>query len=325
VKTTVHRAAAEAGNAFVELKTEKTRILIDPVSPYDADTVDAVLLSRFSPDLVLPDPKTPCYVSFGVKALIEASHLFIHGVPLTFDARILKERDKKPVRIGDLAVHVYPAGNCGFDARAFLVEAGDERALYVNRLTVTGKKGRFFEALVNDKSVNFIEEALPDAGEHEYHDHEALRAAVSEALGGPASKAFLCISAYDVDGIASAYRACRAAGAVFVMDLSVAFILAMVRRVSKRVPQYDSDRVRVRFSADLATALKDAGYGPLVHAFGNREHKIDIFELNRSKRRLLFAVRDEHFLRALAKELDDVKDARAISAAEDGINIRPVS
>lgn len=114
----------------------------------------------------------------------------------------------------------------------------------------------------------------------------------------------------NIDRIVSAYKACLKTGSIFVIDIYTAFILDKLRKVSKGIPQFNWENIRIKFLSSHAEALKNAGYRDLLYVYGKR--KIDIHEINRNKDRILMIGRDNSVFPLVIKELDDTQGAKVV-------------
>jgi len=184
----IHRGTQEIGGSCVELKTNKTRVLIDigmPLvnkdkKPFDSKIlekksiedlkdlkilpnirglykneekdVDAILISHSHLDhyglLNYVHPNIPIYMSQGAKELIEISSLFTPNKLNKINTKIIDS--KKAFSIGDIKVTPYIADHSAFDALAFLLEAHGKRLFYSGDFRGHGRKSKLFEKIVRN-------------------------------------------------------------------------------------------------------------------------------------------------------------------------------
>ncbi|HRZ86802.1 MAG TPA: MBL fold metallo-hydrolase [bacterium] len=352
MKLTIHREALGIGGGCVELSSEKTRILIDfgmpPADgkrePFDTKLlegktvaelkgsgllpniqglyndeprgVDAILISRSSRDyyglLGYVNPDIPVYMSCGIKALIDASNIFIHNRPGRIHAQIIKGR--RPFKIGDLTVTPYLADDSGAGAQAFLIEAGGKRLFYSGDIRGHGKKGVLFRTIFERPPENIdcllLGGAMRGTDEQAYKNEAAVKRRIEEILRANVSIVLICCSSQDIDRLASAYRACQKAGRTFVIDLHTAFILSKLGKDSAGLPQPDGKNVRIKFVNTQAESLKDAGYRDLLFVYN--KSKIEFFKINEEKHKMLMLVRDTGSFPVIPKELEETKGAKLI-------------
>lgn len=192
----IHRGTKEIGGSCVELKTDKTRILIDfgmPLvgekkKPFDSKTligktvddlkklkilpdikglyntedraVDAILISHSHMDhyglLNYVHPDIPIYMSQGAKELIEISSIFTPNKIGKLNSQIIKARG--PFDIGGITVTPYQVDHSAFDALAFLAEGDGKRLFYSGDFRGHGRKSGLFEMIIKNppKGINCL-------------------------------------------------------------------------------------------------------------------------------------------------------------------------
>lgn len=188
MKLTIHRGTREIGGSCVELKTNKTRLLIDfgipLVTPqnerFDSKIligksieelksfkvlpnikglykneekgVDAILISHSHPDhyglLNYAHPDIPVYISQGAKELIEISSIFTPIKTSRFNAHIID--NKSVFSVGDIKVKPYLVDHSAFDALAFLIEADGKRLFYSGDFRGHGRKSSLFKKMLKN-------------------------------------------------------------------------------------------------------------------------------------------------------------------------------
>jgi ribonuclease J len=184
----IHRGTQEIGGSCVELKTDRTRVLIDlgmPLVNKDKKPFDSTILKKKSiedlKDLkILPNirglykneekdfdailishshldhygllnyvhPDIPIYMSQGAKELIEISNIFTPNKLNELNTRIIDS--KKAFSIGDIEVTPQTVDHSAFDALAFLLEADSKRLFYSGDFRGHGRKSKLFETIVRN-------------------------------------------------------------------------------------------------------------------------------------------------------------------------------
>ena len=329
MKIIIHRGTQEIGGSCVELKTDKTRLLIDFGQPLDEEIKkpsypkilpDAVLISHSHMDhyglLGHIDPDIPAYMSQGAKELIEASNIFTPNKTGKINARIVKP--KKPFVVGDITVTPYQVDHSAFDALAFLVEGEGKRVFYSGDFRGHGRKSALFkmmlEAPPKDIDCLIMEGSMLGRGAQEYKDEKEVEVRIARILEERKEITFLFASSQNIDRIVSAYRACLKTDSVFVIDLYTAFILDKLRKISKNIPQFNWKNIRVKFLGRHAESLVSAGYRDLLYVYNKR--KIDLFEIARMKNRILMLARDNSFFPIAVKELGGEGGAKGLRGAK---------
>ncbi len=184
----IHRGTQEIGGSCVELKTDRTRVLIDLGMPLvnkdkkpfdskilerksiedlkdlkilpnirglyknDEKDVDAILISHSHLDhyglLNYVHPDIPIYMSQGARELIEISSIFTPNKLNKINTKIIDS--KKAFSIGDIEVTPYIVDHSAFDALAFLLEADGKRLFYSGDFRGHGRKSKLFEKIVRN-------------------------------------------------------------------------------------------------------------------------------------------------------------------------------
>jgi len=187
MKLIIHRGTKEIGGSCVELRSDKTRIIIDlgmPLvnaqnEPFDGKQlegksipelieshvlpkvsglyseeekgIDAVLISHPHQDhyglLRYINPEIPVYMSRGARALIEASDIFI---PTKANLRnVTTFKMWEPFIIDDLVITPQLVDHSGFDAAAFLIEGEGRKILYSGDFRGHGRKRTLFDNTIS--------------------------------------------------------------------------------------------------------------------------------------------------------------------------------
>ena len=358
MKFIIHRGSHEIGGSCVEASTSNSRILIDfgiPLVSLEGQAFDANQLKNKSvPQLkaegILPDinglykdeqkgidgilishshldhygflqyvsPEIPIYLSQGASLLIEASNIFIPTKVGKLNTRIIKH--KKQLSIGDFTIAPFVVDHSAFDALAFLIEAEGKRLFYSGDFRAHGRKAALFKQLIEKPPQNIdcllIEGSALGREDARYKSEVEVEKRLAEILGERKNITFLFASSQNIDRIVSAYKACLRTGSIFVIDIYTAFTLDKLRKVSTRIPQFNWKNMRVKFLKAHAEALVSAGYRDLLYVYNKR--KIDMFEINRNKNKILMLSRDNSVFPVILKGIKDVADATIAYSMWDG-------
>lgn len=304
------------GKSIGQLKELKILSDIKGLYKDEPKGVDAILVSHSHQDhyglLDYANPDVPLYMSTGVKALIEVSNIFIHNRAPKIDAKVVKPW--KSFKIGDFTITPYLVDHSGFDALAFLIEADGRRVYYSGDFRGHGRKDILFKNMLKKPPENIdyllLEGSMLGREEQAYNNETDVEQRIWGILKETKNIAFLSCSSQNIDRLVSAYRACIKIDRIFVIDLYTAFILSKLRKVSKGIPQYDSDNIRIKFWKAHADSLAGAGYRDLLYAYNKR--KIEMFEISEKKDSVLMIARDNSVFSVTLKELGDVKGAKLI-------------
>ena len=304
------------GKSIAQLK--ETKILPDIKGLYQDEPkgINAILISHSHQDhyglLDYANPDIPLYMSQGVKALIEVSNIFIHNKPGKLNANVVKPW--KHFKIGDFTIMPYLVDHSGPDALAFLIEANGKRVFYSGDFRAHGRKRILFENMLKEppKNIDYLllEGSMLGREGQLHKDEYDVELRIMEILKETKNIVFLSCSSQNIDRLVSAYRACLRTSRTFVIDLYTAFILSKLKKVSKGIPQYDSDNIRIIYWKPHAESLAKAGYRDLLYVYKKR--KIELLEIDKKKERVLMLVRDNSVFPRTLKGLDGVQGAKLI-------------
>ena len=304
------------GKSIAQLKSSNTLPDIKGLYRDEPEGIDAILISHSHRDhyglLEYANPDIPLWMSRGVRALIEVSNIFIHNKPAKINAEIAKPW--KPFRIGDFTVTPYLVDHSGFDALAFLVEADGKRVYYSGDFRGHGRKSILFKKALRAHPENIdyllLEGSMLGRAGQPYKDENEIERRIKEILEETKNIVFLSFSSQNIDRLVSAYRACIRTGRTFVIDLYTAFILSKLRKVSRGIPQHDSDNIRIKFWKAHAESLAAAGYRDLLYVYNRR--KIEMLEIDKKKDKMLMIARDNSVFPRMLKDLTGVKGAKLV-------------
>ncbi len=284
--------------------------------------IDGILISHSHLDhygfLQYVNPEIPIYLSQGASLLIEVSNIFIPTKVGKLNTRIIKH--KKQFSIGDFTIAPFVVDHSAFDALAFLIEAEGKRLFYSGDFRAHGRKAALFKQLIEKPPQNIdcllMEGSVLGREDAQYKTEIEVEKRLEEILGERKNITFIFASSQNIDRIVSAYKACLRTGSIFVIDIYTAFILDKLRKVSKRIPQFNWKNMRVKFLKTHAEALVRAGYRDLLYVYNKR--KIDIFEISRNKNKILMLARDNSVFPIILKEIKDVGGATIAYSMWDG-------
>jgi len=358
MKLTIHRGTQEIGGSCVELKARNSRILLDfgmPLvndkkEPFDSralidksindlkklkilpdikglyqgepKAIDAILISHSHMDhygfLKYVHPDIPIYMSKGAKVSVEISNIFI---PHKTGELNIKTIDKiKSFAIGEFKIESYLVDHSAFDARAFLIEAEGKRIFYSGDFRGHGRKNILFDRMIlkppKDIDCLLMEGSMLGRGKLVYKDENAVQQRIEEILKDSFNITFLFVSSQNIDRLVSAYKACLKTGHIFVIDIYTAYILDKLRTVSKNIPQFNWRNVRVKFIKSHANTLVEKVSDKLLYFYNTK--KIDMFEINRKKDKVLMLARDNSVLPLFVKNIKGIGGSRIIYSMWEG-------
>jgi len=354
----IHRGTQEIGGSCVELRADKSRLLIDlgmPLvnekkEPFDSKALEGKSLGELKKQKLLPEikglykdeekqidailishshldhygflkyvhPDIPIYMSKGAERMVKISDIFTPNKVGSVNAQTI-DKGKK-VKIGDFVITPYLVDHSAVDARAFLIEEEGKRVFYSGDFRGHGRKSVLFEDMVNnppeDIDCLLMEGSMLGRDEQLYENEDKVQAKIAKILKKAENITFLFTSSQNIDRLVSAYKACLSADSIFVIDIYTAFILDNLRKVSTHIPQFDWKNIRVKFFSYHADILAETGYRALLYVY-NRS-KIDKFELNRKKNKILMLARDNSIFPNILKNIDNPEGATIIYSMWEG-------
>ena len=260
MKIILHKGGHEIGGTCLQLTTANTSILVDAGLPLSAKSkpvdvaqlaVDAALISHYHQDhhglMTLLPQQTPIYIGKLGKSFIDATKTFL--------GEEIQEREYrdfqawKSFQIGDFTITPYLMDHSAAEAFAFLIEAEGKRLSYSGDLRSHGRKGKLFDNLiqrpVRDIDLLFLEGTMLHRSNDQFPDETAVENTIFQTIQSQKNISFLLSSSQNIDRIVSAYRACKRAGKLFVIDIYTAWVLEQLRQITQNTPAMDWPEIRV--------------------------------------------------------------------------------
>src|SRR3989338_3248991 len=282
-------------------------------------SLDVILISHSHMDhyglLGYVHPEIPIYASEGAKILMEASNIFTPCKVGNINTRVLDKRQK--LEIGNVTVIPYLVDHSAFDALAFRIEADGRKMFYSGDFRGHGRKSTLFKSIVahppKDIDCLLLEGSMIGRGKQVFKDETAVEPRIEKILRSNDNIKFLFASAQNIDRILSAFRAWLKTGHIFVIDIYTAYILDSVKKVSKKITQFNWRNIRVKFLKSHADTLATKVSKELLYRYNTR--KIEMEEINEKKSRVLMLARDNSIFPAIVKSIKDINGARIITMA----------
>ena len=253
-------------------------------------------------------PAIPVCGSEGTIAILEVGRVFFPDAKLPADLRRLPTNER--LRFGALTVTAIPVDHAAPDSCALLVEADSQRLLYTGDLRAHGRTGFRFENLLADKRLRGVDwllcegTTLGSSGEtHGLRSEvEVEEELVELARGDPEKLIAVVASGQNVDRLVSCFKAARRSGRQLVIDPYQAYVLMKLAPLSKNIPQFTWNAVRVSFSPYQVKRLKAAGLMDLARQMG-AEGRVSSDELTERPGQFLMCARGS---RGVTKLLDKI-------------------
>jgi ribonuclease J len=256
----IHRGTKEIGGTVIELKSGRTKLLLDIGQPLNKNSIhieitalkpDAVLISHPHQDhfglIDQLDSSIPVYMGELGKNLIFASRKFLgQDLPCSDFHHFNKWT---PFVIGDFMITPYLMDHSAVDSYAFLIEANGKRIFYSGDFRASGNKSFLFDKLLQDPPQNIdlllMEGTMMRRSSDRFPDEASVRCQIESVLNEQQNITFLIASSQNIDRLVSAIHACQHTNKILVLDIYTAWVLEQVSQISNRVPSMEWDQVKV--------------------------------------------------------------------------------
>ncbi len=274
MKIKIIKGADEIGGSCVELSSERTTILLDYGTPLKQDgkqvvidkKLDGVLISHPHQDhygeIEMIDPSVPIYCGELSRELMNATRLFTGRQILANQFVFFKPWEK--FTVGDLTITPYLVDHSAVDAYAFLIEAEGKKVLYSGDFRSNGRKSKLFEQMIHDEHLKNIDVLLMEGtmlqrNNEQFPDEQSVEDEIYRTMTESEIITFLISSSQNIDTLVSAYRACKRAKKIFVVDIYTAWILEKLQIVSDSVPnmQWEGVQVITKFGGSYYEKIKN--------------------------------------------------------------------
>jgi len=276
MKIRVLKDTNEIGGSCVELKTKNTTILLDYGTPLQDtskqikitqnENIDAILISHPHQDhfgeIVNMDNNIPIYCGKLSLELMNTTKIFIGNEILENNFQLFEARNC--FRIGDFKIIPYLVDHSAADSYAFLIEADGKKVLYSGDFRANGRKSKLFDKMINDKNLKDIDILLMEGTmlqrtNEDFPNELSVEDKIYETIIDNNQISFMIGSSQNIDSIVSAYRACKKANKIFIIDIYTAWILEKLKLVSSSVPNMSWNNVKVikKFGGSYYQKLKE--------------------------------------------------------------------
>ncbi len=298
-----------------QLLSKKILPPIDGLYENDKPTVTAVLLSHAHLDhyglLRFVHSDIPIYMSMGTKSLTEVSNVFL-------DTSVKVDKVKtfemwKTFKIGEFAITPYLMDHPAPDSAGFLIEGDGQRIFYTGDFRGHGRKSIVLDRLTKDPppNINYLimEGSMLGRDEGLYPDETSVEKAMRDLILSQKGLCYVFTSSQNLDRLVSIYRAARRSGKTLVVDLYTAFVLDKLSVISKNIPQFSWEGIRVLYSYCHAQKLADLDRALL---YKYKSAKIEFEEICDKPNDKVLLAKDSHYFRNIITKLKASGKALAI-------------
>jgi len=270
----IYKGSNEIGGSCIELKTKSTTILLDYGTPLQdtstpvkiPDNIDGILISHPHQDhfgeITNIDTNIPVYCGRLSLELMNATKIFTGSQVLKNNFQIFEAW--KSFTIGDIQITPYLVDHSATDAYAFLIEADNKKVLYSGDFRANGRKSKLFDRMIQDKKlynldILLMEGTMLQRSNKDFPDEQSVETKIYQTINDSDTISFMIASSQNIDSLVSAYRACKKAKKIFVIDIYTAFILEKMKLVSSNIPNMSWSDVKViaKFGGNYYQKLKE--------------------------------------------------------------------
>lgn len=184
-------------------------------------------------------PKIPVYMSRGCYLMVDKVINYFNKIEQDLSGVKFLESWKE-ISIGDFKIIPHLADHAGFDARGFLVEAEGRRLFYTGDFRGHGRKSVVFDRLIERplEDIDYVvtEGTLIEEDKNEFKNEKDVQIEITRLARQAEGIVFISYSAQNIDRIVSIYNACRDANRLFVIDPYTAYVLAVAKDFSAKIP-----------------------------------------------------------------------------------------
>ena len=186
------------------------------------------------------------------------------------------------------------------DAAAFLIEGDGKRIFYTGDFRGHGRKRILLENLMRHPPENVdylvIEGSMIGREEGLYPDEASVEEALVRQIRADNQICFVFASSQNLDRIVSVFRAAKRSGRILVVDLYTAFVLEKLSGLSRSIPQFSWENVRVFFLPHHADKLAKLDRQILYRYAKHRIRPAEIYDEPQNK---VVLSKDNRYYRSL--------------------------
>ena len=310
---TIHRGTHEIGGSCVEIRTDKTKILIDLGMPLDYDKhtteeqtqirsdaaewckgVDALFLSHAHADhygfLDLLPQDTPIYATEETFAMLALDGILGNDPTKHLEKRPLTSGQS--CEVADIKVTAYTVDHSAYGACAYLIECDGKRILYSGDIRLHGVKGVLYKNLPKDVDYLLLEGTNILRANNNPTEREVENQFIEALNDAPDALHLVWCSAKNIDRICALFRACIRCGRTLVLDPYTANVLAEVAQLNPHIPTVTTAKqMRVYFPYYLTKRLLERNPESYIYSLEPRKNKVSYNDFMTKPKRYVMFVR----------------------------------
>ncbi len=320
MKVKIYRGTKEIGGTCVEITADNGKVLwIDlgaplslqnPDTSYRTNKVDALLISHPHQDhfglMESVGAEVPVYIGQVSEDLIKATKRFLGVEPPKCNFKRLKPWVEEPI-LDTFKVYPHLVDHSSPEAFAFLIKCDNKKVFYSGDFRSTGRKGFLYDRMIakppKDKDVNLllIEGTMIERVNPEYIDEDAVEQKIMEIVANQQNSTFVISSAQNIDRFCSVFNACRKAHKMLIIDVYMAFVLEMVKKLSNKLPTIDAYNVLVYKPESQMAKITEAQFEDFVTRINEKEAHNGVFV---KPEKFVYFVRcpNEHLIQEILKK-----------------------
>ena len=291
MKIKIYRGTQEIGGTCVEITADNGRILwIDlgaPLSTTNPDTsycnnkVDALLISHPHQDhfglMTSVGKQVPIFIGQVSEDLINATKRFLGVDPPKCKFQRLTPW-AEVIILDTFKVYPYLVDHSSPEAFAFLIKCDNKKVFYSGDFRSTGRKGFLYDRMIANPPKNvdllLIEGTMIERGNPEFIDEDAVEQKITEIVANQQNSTFVISSAQNIDRFCSVFNACRKAHKMLIIDVYMAFVLEMVKKLSPNLPTIDAFNILVYAPKSQIEKVSEEELGDFVTRINkNQAHR----------------------------------------------------
>src|SRR6202041_1211004 len=168
---------------------------------------------------------------------------------ILLDAGLPLSADSRPVDLSRLIVAALLVSHLHQDHFGLMATLPPGTLFYSGHLRAHGRKAKLLDNLiqrpVRDIDLLFLEGTMLHRNNDLFPDETAVENTIFQTIRQQKNISFLLSSSQNIDRIVSAYRACKRAGKLLVIDIYTAWVLEQLRQITENTPAMDWPEIRV--------------------------------------------------------------------------------